>query len=289
MNLPKNYSLELKINPSEKEKNIIDEGLDNYNQKYIKEYSFKHFTLLIKNREKELLAGIHISIYWDWLVIENLWLIDLIKTDSVMNILFEEIENIGRKENIYNIETNTVYSKYCDLFERNGYIKFGVVEQNPNPFTRSYFKKNYNKKMCTTQIPNEYELVKSPGKSDLSLYQNKVKKELDSLPANDKYTICILLKKEETIVGGLISEIADNWLFIDQAWVPEAFRGKGIGSEMIKLIEEKSKEYGTVGSNLCTSSFQALDFYKSHSYTIFGSLDDYPKGHIEYYLKKKFE
>jgi ribosomal protein S18 acetylase RimI-like enzyme len=37
-----------------------------------------------------------------------------------------------------------------------------------------------------------------------------------------------------------------------------------------------------------TFSFLALDFYQKLGYTIFGSLEDFPKGHTRYFLKKVF-
>ena len=38
--------------------------------------------------------------------------------------------------------------------------------------------------------------------------------------------------------------------------------------------------------HLDTFDFQAKDFYLKHGYEVFGVLDDCPKGHKRYYMKK---
>ena len=46
------------------------------------------------------------------------------------------------------------------------------------------------------------------------------------------------------------------------------------------------KKLGATLAHLDTFDFQAKDFYLKHGYEVFGILDDCPKGHKRYYMKK---
>lgn len=89
------------------------------------------------------------------------------------------------------------------------------------------------------------------------------------------------------IVAGINSKMyCWNCLYIDVLWVKEEFRKDGIGSKLLRKVEEIAKEKGCHLIHLDTFDFQAKDFYIKQGYEIFGTLDDCPSGHKRYYLKK---
>ncbi len=94
-------------------------------------------------------------------------------------------------------------------------------------------------------------------------------------------------KKSEKVIGG-INACMYHWgiIFIDILWVDEAFRGTGIGSKLLKKVEEKAKENSCTLIHLDSFDFQAKDFYLKHEYEIFGVLENCPAGHKRYYFKK---
>ena len=93
--------------------------------------------------------------------------------------------------------------------------------------------------------------------------------------------------KPQKVVGGLISYIDwARWLYIDTIWVDADYRKKGIGQYLIKFAEQKAQNKGITRVRLCTFDFQALSFYEQLDYTVYGKLEDFPEGHILYYLKK---
>ena len=79
-----------------------------------------------------------------------------------------------------------------------------------------------------------------------------------------------------------------NVLYIDILWVAEQYRKQGLGSILLKSVEQTAKEKGCYLVHLDTFDFQAKEFYEKHGYTLFGTLEDCPKGHCRYYLKKQF-
>jgi GNAT superfamily N-acetyltransferase len=90
-------------------------------------------------------------------------------------------------------------------------------------------------------------------------------------------------------LGGLEGEIRWQWVFVDNFFLPETLRGRGIGSALLDAAERLGAEHGCVGSYLDTFEFQALPFYEKRGYTVYGVLDDYPPGFKRYYLRKRFE
>ncbi len=96
-----------------------------------------------------------------------------------------------------------------------------------------------------------------------------------------------VVKDKGVIIAG-INAFLYRWgiLYVDVLFVDEHHRHKGLGSALLQKVEGEAKEMGSTLAHLDTFDFQALDFYLKHGYEIFGVLDDCPKGHKRYYLKK---
>lgn len=95
------------------------------------------------------------------------------------------------------------------------------------------------------------------------------------------------VKENHTIVAGVdalfyLGEI----LYVHVLYVDEKYRKRGLGSRLLKKAEEDAKAKGAKLVHLDTFDFQAKDFYLKHGYEIFGTLEDCPKGHNRYYLRK---
>lgn len=89
------------------------------------------------------------------------------------------------------------------------------------------------------------------------------------------------------VKGGILGEVAWNWVLIQGLWVDESIRNQGWGSKLLSEIEAYALAINTPNIRLETTTFQALDFYINAGYSIFGELDDMPLGHTCYFLKKQ--
>lgn len=92
---------------------------------------------------------------------------------------------------------------------------------------------------------------------------------------------------EEKLIGGAIGFVCYSWYYLDLLFVEDAYRKKGIGSQLLKQIEQFAKENHLTGVRMETWDFQALGFYQSNGYKVFGEIKDCPPGTIEYHLKKE--
>ena len=88
------------------------------------------------------------------------------------------------------------------------------------------------------------------------------------------------------VVGGLVGWIKWRWLYVSKLWLPESLRGTGTGTKLMRLAEEHAWRQGCLGAYLDTFEYQALPFYQKLGYELYGTLEGFPPGYRQYYLRK---
>lgn len=92
--------------------------------------------------------------------------------------------------------------------------------------------------------------------------------------ANENDLICnyhsfaFVAKDDEKIVGVITGHSYYNEVHISDFVVLKNYRGKGIGTNLIKSVEHFHKDKGFENINLTTYEFQAPEFYKQNSYEL---------------------
>ncbi len=110
------------------------------------------------------------------------------------------------------------------------------------------------------------------------------------VPATQKPEVINLnftIKNGDEVIAGICADVY-IWkiLYISVFFVEEDYRHQGLGTILLNNVEEKAKQSGATLSHLDTFDWQAKNFYLNHDYEVFGILDDCPKGHKRYYMKK---
>ena len=79
---------------------------------------------------------------------------------------------------------------------------------------------------------------------------------------------CFVAKEKNNILGLIVGYTAYEEVYIDDLIVLEKYRGKDIGTKLVKEVEEfyKGKEFNNI--NLCTNGFQAAKFYEKCGYKL---------------------
>jgi GNAT superfamily N-acetyltransferase len=91
---------------------------------------------------------------------------------------------------------------------------------------------------------------------------------------------------EDAIVAGLAGWIWDECLHVEYLWVREDRRGRGYGTKLMAMAEQEARDRGCREVMLDTHSFQAPEFYRRLGYAVCAQIDDYPRGHTKYTLRK---
>ena len=108
------------------------------------------------------------------------------------------------------------------------------------------------------------------------------------LPRAEIHRLDFSAKNEKGELLGGIQAYWVNWgiLHVELIYVFKAYRHQGIASALLKHAEQIAKQNKCHLAHLDTFDFQAKDFYLEHGYSVFGILENAPKGHSRYYMKK---
>lgn len=109
----------------------------------------------------------------------------------------------------------------------------------------------------------------------------------NSIPPYEREELSLAAYEKGTFIGGITGDIVWNILNVHLLAVDPAYRGKGLGGELLQELEARARLRGCKVCELTTMSWQAPHFYQKQGYEIFGEIKDCPiQGHTKYYLKK---
>jgi GNAT superfamily N-acetyltransferase len=106
--------------------------------------------------------------------------------------------------------------------------------------------------------------------------------------SNDRRTLTVLIKDPDTgeVLGGITGKTTLGMAFLDLFHLPEALRGSGLGTTLLKAFEEEARHRGCRSAVLYTLSFQAPEFYEKHGWVRFGEIPCNPEGSSRVFLSK---
>ena len=90
------------------------------------------------------------------------------------------------------------------------------------------------------------------------------------------------------VIGGLTASTCWGWLEIENFYIPEEWRGHGLGTRILDLTETRAVSRGCTSAQLTTYSFQGKTFYAKHGWQVVGTLEDYPPGYSYHWMRKDF-
>lgn len=110
--------------------------------------------------------------------------------------------------------------------------------------------------------------------------------EADFGPAN-KEAFALLMKEQEGVIGMVRGFSHWDWLYIQQLWVHEDHRSRGLGRELMLAAENLAKSRECLGVYVDTFHPRAKSFYLSLGFQEFGRLPNLPPGSARYFFSKR--
>lgn len=92
-----------------------------------------------------------------------------------------------------------------------------------------------------------------------------------------------------SLLGGILAEVALEWLEIHVLWVEPDARHRGVGRMLMEACEGRAIALGAHSARLDTFDWQAEAFYAANGYACFARLEDYPAGHERIFMRKRLE
>ena len=107
----------------------------------------------------------------------------------------------------------------------------------------------------------------------------------DLPPESDDTNFLLSAYVDEKYVGGLKANAYWDGLEIEVLWVNESYRNQGLGRQLMVQAEDYARKKGSVIAFLKT--VEAVAFYESLGYEVYGILEDRPIGTVLYHMKKR--
>lgn len=106
-----------------------------------------------------------------------------------------------------------------------------------------------------------------------------------SAPLSDVRPIaCVARASSGAVVGGALGRTWGTCAELQQLWVAQAHRRKGIGSQLVRRFEAGVMARGCRTFYLTTFSFQAPALYLSLGYEIAAQLPGFPEGIVKFLM-----
>jgi len=103
----------------------------------------------------------------------------------------------------------------------------------------------------------------------------------------EKEKFALLLKEKEEVIGMVRGFSHWDWLYVQQLWVHEKHRSKGLGQELMLAAESLAKSRECLGIYVDTFHPRAKAFYLSLGFQEFGRLPNLPPGSARYFFSKR--
>lgn len=98
---------------------------------------------------------------------------------------------------------------------------------------------------------------------------------------------CFARDANGVVIGGAVGRRWGCCCELQQLWVASEYRGRGVGTALVRAFEEHARTHGCSNFYLETFSFQAPDFYRSLGYLAVHEHQVYPHGIIKHLMVKR--
>jgi len=273
----------------------IERGLRLYNTAATGIVDFYPVVFLLKDAGDNVSGGAIGNIAGGWLHIRSLWVDKLWRGRGYATDLMAAAERYAIVKGCVGGFLQTASYEARPLYEKLGYQVFAQLSDHPSKGHERYFLAKQPLAGIDAGSRDQQDrasIVMEPYAS-VSV-QEQVHRGIQNhasasigLPEQMWSMATVFLRNEDgEIVGGAIGNTWGLWLYVADVWIDPSIRGKGYATKLMSAIELLATQRRCVNSYLDTFSFQARPLYEKLGYKVFGMLENHPKGHSHYFMKK---
>ena len=268
--------------------------LRNYNTAATGIVEFYPVVFLVKDASNTVTGGILGNIVGGWLHIRSLWVDKMSRGRGYATQLMAAAERYAIAKGCFASFLQTASYEARPLYEKLGYRVFAELVDHPSQGHNRYFlaKQTLSGIDDGGDRRDRANIVMQPYASAdvMEAVSRGIQTHASAaigLPEQMWFAANFFLRDEDgEILGGALGNTWGLWLYVSDVWVDPSLRGKGYATKLMTAIEQMAIQRGCLNSYLDTFSFQARPLYEKLGYKVFGTLEDHPKGHSHYFLKK---
>ena len=247
----------------------------------------------VNDSEGNIIAGCNLMINcWRVADLDILWVEEKYRKQGIGSAMIRKAECAAREKGCHFMTLGTFDFQARPLYEKHGYSLCGIIED------------------CPTKGHTHYDMIKRlDGSSDKSVIAASCTYEIQSGDEDDAEYIDDKLVEYnrsqvpaardfewigrkipgdngEPAAAGFAGVNYWNNAFIELLWVDAPRRNQGIGSCLLSDIEREAKKNGACIMIVDARDWN-VDFFQKLGYTVYCTLEDYPKGYSKYKLLKR--
>jgi GNAT superfamily N-acetyltransferase len=132
-------NIEVTTSPNQNDLETISKGIKSFNQQHIPdEVVFEldtKFAAFAKDESGNVIGGITATAYWNYCILELLWLSSEARGKNLGSQLMDAAEHFAKQQGFEYMRTETVSFQAKPFYEKRGYKVFGELPNYPKGHT----------------------------------------------------------------------------------------------------------------------------------------------------------
>jgi GNAT superfamily N-acetyltransferase len=244
------------------------------------------FAVLLRDGDGAVEGGMYATHWMGWAKLEMAYLPAHRRGQGVGARMLASIEQAAIGRGCHGVWMQSLSMQAPGFYETQGYAVIGRLKDRP-PGHEEVFLARQD---LSGAGPATMAVEADPDPAHRDTLRRLLLDYTDTRAAPAELRDFALLVRDAAgaILGGMWGWSGRGWLYIDLFGLPPSLRRSGMGTRLMAMAEAEARARGCIGLYLDTFSFQARPFYEKQGLSVFGQIDNYPAGHIRYFLSKRW-
>jgi GNAT superfamily N-acetyltransferase len=287
--------------PTKKEVDLVRRGLTAFNREQTNgEYDQPgiEINLALKDGQGRVVGGISASTMLHIMYLELLWVAEELRGRGYGRDLVLAAERIGYEKGCITSQTWTLSFQAPRFYQKIGYQLLGIYDGYRYGITEYVLKKGLPPDALQPagphgkRPPEPFTITGDVTQEEMEVVHAGLRDYVDEQVGDKAKGVGVkLVVKDQAdhVRGGLLGFTTMGSLVIEQLWVEEQHRGRGLGRKLLSEAERIAVENGCIGVQTYSLSFQSPGFFGRMGYEVFGVSDGFPDPVREVYLIKRLK